>query len=341
MSCMELKYIHAFGIDVHKDCHTGVLVLIDGTVIKEFNFGNCKEKVTQIVQELSASYTNLPFILEDVHGNGLFLSNTLKDLGIDVRHRPSIHTRRTNKSVKSDSLDAKRIALGFLHDINSARQLSVFENKYSDFKRLVEYRKFLIEICMGLKNQLHANYHRKYSSSYRKILGYKDAFCPSSITKQHEIYKHWDTLEDKEIYLKLDTLATLQAQIKDLEKDLQTMHKEEVKALCELPGVSKVTAFELLATIQDIHRFKSDGHLASYFKCGLKDYSSSGKTKHRHQLHGNPLIYGIARTVISPLHKYVYYQELYKTLGQNAHAIRVIKRKIVRKIYKMLRNVQN
>ncbi len=84
-----------------------------------------------------------------------------------------------------------------------------------------------------------------------------------------------------------------QAEVKEIEKQM-----EELRALfpCQLetiPGVQLVTSFSLIAYIGDISRFKSADKLARYSGVAPNHYGSAGKGSDKQSRQGNRRLYNI------------------------------------------------
>lgn len=316
----------AVGIDNHKYLHVAALTRIDGHIIQSFSFGNDVKQIEELVDSCSLS---TPFVLEDCNGNGKFLKEELIRLGCKVYHYPAKYTKRNKKTnSKSDIEDAKQIAMNFLRDISKSRQLSLFDNYYLDIKKYVKMRRSNNKELTSLKNQLHVIFHQELGDNYKKTIGFKDIWCKNAVIKLFNLFSESIDINHLLVVSRLKKIQILQDENKLITKWFAEHDRGELKALSNISGVSTIRASELLAEIGDIERFKKESSLARYAAAAPVPYFSADKVKHRLDTQNNrklnSLLFGIS---------------VYQKKVCSSHERRKMKRYIIRKIYRLLRNI--
>lgn len=89
------------------------------------------------------------------------------------------------------------------------------------------------------------------------------------------------------VELCLEHWRQVQARIAGLEREIEQAHRanEQSKRLAEIPGIGPITASAMLATVGDIHAFRSARHFAAWLGLVPKQFSTGGK----------PLLGGISK----------------------------------------------
>jgi transposase len=145
----------------------------------------------------------------------------------------------------------------------------------------------------------------------------------------------------------LDLLARirdLNAQIKQLERDLGPLVRRHAAPLLQIPGVGIINAARLLAEVAGVGRFKTDAQLATYAGCAPLDASSGRQIRHRLNRTGNrqfnSAVHIIALTqarVHPPARDYLARR---RTEGKTRReAIRALKRHIIRVLFRLLNEI--
>ena len=284
------------GVDVHKATHTAVGLSPFGEKIFEMTIGNEADDFRSLVQRsrVEADREKLipHFGLEDVKSYGERLSAfLLKEKEPVVAIAPVLVDRerkRTAHPEKSDSLDARGVALVMIQKIDTlpAYTVSEEEEKAKQIRELSVDREWLVKEQTRLKNLLHTLLHRVHNNAYQKT--FKDPFGKKAI-------EHWIRSFPKtcDPILKSRTLRSLK-RLRDLREDLVTI-KEELAELLAIndqtlttaTGCGPIVAAQIIGEIGDIAKFKSPGALAKYAGCAPRQHSSGKSTRWRKTRSGN------------------------------------------------------
>ncbi len=131
-------------------------------------------------------------------------------------------------------------------------------------------------------------------------------------------------------------------QIRELETRIGAVMPPAGEALRRLDGIGLVGAATILATTADINRFPNNDHYASFCGTAPLDASSGRQNRHRLNRYGNRAINQVIHTaIITQLagHKeaYVYVNKRISENKTKREAIRAVKRKLNRRIYRTLK----
>lgn len=141
----------------------------------------------------------------------------------------------------------------------------------------------------------------------------------------------------------LQLLRSLERRIKASDSWVQALGKNDprVKRLMGLPGIGKFFALLIATEIDDIHRFKSSGKLASYVGLIPSTFSSGNRTFHgRITRQGNKYLrWAFVEAVWPAIRKdfslWKYYQRLKIRKGANAAKVATARR-LLKIVYQVL-----
>ena len=295
MTTQEKQRTLFVGIDVHKDTHTAVGVSPFGEKLFELTVGNYQKDFDSLstrIREVESESLLSPYIgLEDCHGYGERIASALYNHGYPMVHVPPIlvdHARkRQTHPEKNDSLDALGVAKVMMNSLDSLPAFSIAESdtfaKY--LKELSHDRAFLVEECTRLKNQLHLALHRIYNTEYRTY--FKNPFSPQALQHWLRIRPVCDPYVLRALKRKVKRMQQLLIEIRELEKDMQTLMDEAGYTLTTASGCGTVLAASIIGEVGDIHRFKSPAALAKYAGCAPRECSSGKSTRYRKTRSGN------------------------------------------------------
>ena len=195
---------------------------------------------TQVVIESTANWYWLYDLLTD-HGMDVVISNPVKTKAI------------ASARIKNDKLDSHMLAqllrADLLATIHVSRQL----------KELLRHRSKLVRDTVRMKNRIHSIMAKNnLSVPVSDLFGCHGLEFLSQAPLPQYQRRQVDT------YLNLYT--QLKKQTEELTKEIKQQAKSNPKAqlLMTIPGVGPITAMFMVAEIEDIARFKSYRHLASY-----------------------------------------------------------------------------
>jgi len=210
-------------------------------------------------------------------GNARYFRNRMLSAGIDVTVVNTLKFKVVNESVKkTDKHDARTLAEFLEKDMLPESRLC--SQTSEDIRRVLKTRAIAVKAVVGIKNQIHG-----------LLLGYGIETKRGQLQSKKERQRILSGLVDHSVYgsaaeaIKplFDTLDQFSAQVKKLEKVLESMVAEdkEVELLQTIPGVGLITAATLRAFIDDINRYSSPKKFASHM--GLAPWvQNSNETIH-------------------------------------------------------------
>lgn len=349
----ELVDTFYVGIDVHKYTHTAVMIDCFNRVHYTKDFTNAQIScVLEDIQKLLPD-KKIIFGLEDTKGNGRNLSKYIIQKGFTVFAVPPImvdrHKDRSTHKEKSDHIDAKGVAEVILFNQKTV-PLEIISQESEiaiELNGLISDRDQLTKSQTQVKNQLHVLLHQLLGDEYRSYVSTKNIFTSKGIRIYQEKLQGLNTTDSKRALRKIKELTLIQEQIKEVDIELKEVSKnsKQVNILEKLNGCGNLTACRITAAIKDIRRFSSKSKLARYAGLAPKSNSSAGKGKSKTDLQGNrKLNHGIHRIALSLLgnkgteEAKEYYQRKKSEGKSSLHAMRCLKRQIVNRIFRELKD---
>lgn len=257
------------GIDLHRK--TSFITSIDesGQIVKKANLSNDETLIleyfltldadTQVVIESTASWYWLYDLLTE-HQIPVVVSNPVKTKAI------------ASARIKNDKLDSHMLAQLLRGDLLATVHVSNQQSR--QLKELLRHRSKLVRDAVRMKNRIHnvmakSNLNVPASDLFGKrgLAFLSEANLP--LYQRHQV----DTYLAFYHQLKEHTEA-LTKQIKQYAKD-----NPMAQLLMTIPGVGAITAMFMVAEIEDIGRFKSYRHLASYAGLVPSLDASAGKQR--------------------------------------------------------------
>ena len=242
------------GIDLHKKTSFITTIDEDGQIVKRRNLVNDEveilhffltlDKDTKVVIESTANWYWL-YDLLTAHGMDVVISNPVKTKAI------------ASARIKNDKLDSHMLAQ--LLRANLVSTVHVSSPKTRQLKELLRHRSKLVRDAVRMKNRIHSIMAKNnLNSPASDLFGCRGLEFLSQVSLPH-YQRH-----------QVDTYLNLYTQIKEqtdaLTKQIKQQANSDPKAqlLMTIPGVGPITALFMIAEIEDINRFKSYRHLASY-----------------------------------------------------------------------------
>ena len=274
------------GVDPHKGSHTEVA--IDKT---ESELARLKVRATRRqAEELlgwAAQFEERTWAVESAGGLGYLLSEQLLAAGEDVVDVPATLAARvrllgSGRSQKNDPNDARSVAVAALR---SPQVVAVDRADHVGVLRLLAKRNIdlgrarnrtacrlhalLAELVAGgIPNEINA-------SSAEKLLADVATTSPIAVARHALAREH------------LDDLRRFDAQMAESKRRIATAVTASGTTLTELFGVGPVVACMLIGYTGDVHRFRSQGHYATYNGTAPIDVSSGGRVVQRLSRRGN------------------------------------------------------
>ena len=242
------------GIDLHRK--TSFFTTIDqgGQIIRRSNLAN---EESQILSYLKALAEPTRIVIEST-ANWYWLYDLLIDNGFDVIMSNPVKTKAiASARIKNDKLDSHMLAQLLRADLVATAHAS--NQRTRQLKELLRHRSKLVRDSVRMKNRIH-NIMAKNNLTVpasdlfgRKGLEFlEQAPLPGYQRRQVDTY--------------LNLYQSIKEQVIALTDDIHKQAKTNAmaKLLMTIPGVGPITAMFMVAEIEDISRFPSYRHLASY-----------------------------------------------------------------------------
>ena len=242
------------GIDLHRK--TSFITTIDqeGKIVKKRNLYN---EVAKILEYFSSLDADTQVVIEST-ANWYWLYDLLTEHGIEVVISNPVKTKAiASARIKNDKLDSLMLAQLLRADLLATVHVS--SKRTRELKELLRHRSKLVRDTVRMKNRIHAIMAKNnFSAPASDLFGNRgleflfEAKLP--VYQRHQV----------------DTYFTLYVQLKEqvdvLTEKIRQYASSNAMAqlLMTIPGVGAITAMFMVAEIEDIARFKSYRHLASY-----------------------------------------------------------------------------
>ena len=344
------------GIDPHKYTHSAVFLDFLGRELDYLEFSTTQiDKLEDKINSAILSKKQVIVALEDTEFFGAHIVKKLLKLhNVSLRHvPPHLSARIRGRKHKNDKEDAISVAKSLLFDFDSSLPL---KNKYTKdkeklkaLKLALREREELIKQSVRTSNRLHTIIHLSFGdnekiSSLEKNLQSKKAQeelkTILSQVKNNSYGASIALLKLKELLVLKDNLQALDKQITELAEGI-----DEVQRLKKsIYGCGTITASIIVAETQDISRFKSESHFASYAVVSPKEKSSASKTKMLTNKMGNKRLnkalhfIALAQITKGNTKGHKYYKKKLESGKAKLSALRSLKRYIARKVYRTLKN---
>ena len=256
------------GMDLHQKTSTFSVRDKEGTVIEAATVPTTKESIAEFL----SSYRGSSLAVEPV-SQWYCYADFIESLGLAVKiANPNKVKAIAFARIKTDSIDA-----GVLADLLRANLLP--ESYHApqhvrDWKDEVRLRMSLVRLRVQVKNKIHALLWKQgirspYTLFTQKGLRWLDAQTfPQTTAVALTTYR--------------ETLALLDRQVAEAEHRMiaDNKHREEVKLLVTIPGISYLSALTIMAEVGNVTRFPSAKKLMGYAGVVPSTYASGGKVRH-------------------------------------------------------------
>lgn len=281
---MSTKKIIYVGIDVDdKAFHGAGLYLTTG----EFTQFRCKPDAGALLKKMQTVFKGkfeIHLCYEAGH-LGYPLCRKLRSKGIlcDII-APSLIPKKSGKRVKTDRLDALKLAEYYAKDMLTP--IYVPNEEDEEVRDLIRSRRFLVNERKRLKTHI-LSICKRYEINFQKETGAKSNWTVTHITWLKKRAKSLTRLTCRiDLELLISHYASVSDSIGQLEEVIEQLSKSEkyarfVSALITFRGIDTLTAMTLITEIGDIHRFKHPKQLMAYAGLDIAEYSSGGKENKR------------------------------------------------------------
>jgi transposase len=199
-------------------------------------------------------------------------------LGMNVAVANPAHEawRWTRVKRKTDKDDAFKLAkLAVLGQLPTAHMPSPQQRQR---RRLVHYRRVLVDRRTQIKNQVRSIYSQQGLSLPRRGKAWTKAGSAQMAEEAKPLgdCESVDDLWRGRLHVELQLLQTLNQQIEQVDEQLDGLGAKDdrVQLLQSVPGVGPRLAETVVAHLDDPHRFKSAGQVASYAGLVPKQFES-------------------------------------------------------------------
>jgi transposase len=261
------KEPYFIGMDLHQKTSTLSVKEKEGRVIEAKTISTTKEDIEAFL----SPYRGSTLTLEPV-SQWYCYADYIESLGLAVKIANPMRVKAiASARIKTDSIDA-----GVLADLLRADMLPESYHAPADvraWKEEVRLRMSLVRLRVQVKNKIHA-------------LLWKQGLCsPYTLFSKKGLSWLDQQTFSKEPGIALatyrETLALLDRQIAEAEMRMiaDNKHREEVRLLITIPGISYLSALTIMAEVGDIARFPSAKKLMGYAGVVPSTYASGAARK--------------------------------------------------------------
>lgn len=334
------------GVDIHKEQNVAVMMNSFEDVECQISVRNNKSGARELLIKARRVALRLKltpiFGLEDSYGLGKHLATYLDKKECLVRSVSPVLVDRTGKlethPEKSDLIDAKGVTKVLIQRIDTLPQFKLGKQDEisKEIKDLVLDRKFLVKERTRLKNQLHSKLFSEFG------LAYTEKF---KTTFSKEALNYWsENTKNVSLKQRVKRLCYIQEELKEIEKELQSLLNKSGQHLQTLKGCGIAIASEILAELRNIERFSSSAKLAKYSGLVPKERSSGKRMKKVRSKSGNRnLNTAFHKLALMQINKYgseaakQYFQRKISEGKTKMQALTCLKRRLVDIVYAMLK----
>lgn len=260
--------MRSFALDVHKD-YSLVAELMGQEEIKTSRFPHTPSGVQSFLRKLD---TDCQVVMEAT-GNAFWLHDQFAPVAGRVIIANPLQLKAISQArIKTDKVDAsimvRLLAAGFIPEVHVPSP----ETRHQ--KSLVNSRLRLRRMATQAKNRIHAALQRNH-------VRVQKPFTKEGRAKLAQAELPWDDRFDVEMDLRLlDHFEEEMARMEDVlaKQALEGPKSREVQLAMTVPGLDVVGASLLVLLIDDVSRFPTKKHLASYLGL-VPSLHQSGKTE--------------------------------------------------------------
>lgn len=255
-------------MDLHQKTSTFSVKKKEGAIVEAKTVPTTKESIENFLSPYQGSLLTLEPVSQ-----WYCYADFIESLGLSVKIANPMKVKTiASARIKTDSIDASVLA-----DLLRANMLPESYHAPADvraWKEEVRLRMSLVRLRAQVKNKIHALLWKQgirspYTLFSKKGLRWLDQQVFSKeITVALATYQETRALLDRQV---------LEAENRMIENN---RHREEVKLLITIPGISYLSALTIMAEIGDITRFPSAKKLMGYAGVVPSTYASGGKVRH-------------------------------------------------------------
>ncbi len=276
---MISKKIVYVGIDVDDKAFHGAGLSLDTGEFVQFkckpDFGVLKKKLLTLFPE-----NEIKLCYEASH-IGYTLCRSLNKAGIYCEIiAPSLIPKQSGKRVKTDRIDALKLAEYYAKDLLTP--IHIPDKEDEEIRDLIRSHRFLVKQRTRLKLHILSTCKR-YDIFYIKETGHKSNWTRAHIAwlkkRIKDLRREVCRIDIEMLIANLTSLTESIERLKDVIVQVaeNKKYKPMKDALVTIRGFSIISAMTLISEIGDIRRFKHPKQLMAYSGLDVAEYSSGGK----------------------------------------------------------------
>lgn len=258
------------GVDVHKDSWH-VTIRAEGEELLTVSMQSSYHALRKLLERFKDCKIRVAY---EAGPCGFWLYDRLMSEGIEtIVVPPSLVPVESGNRVKTDKRDSRKLAR--LFEGNMLKRVHVLTEEERAQRELVRTRRQLVEhqcdVARQIKSKLLFYGIRSPFPGRGKWTKSFLAWLKGLIFKEEVLKKSFERL--------IQLYEYLGVQIKEISKEVIALSRSEqyvrrVDLLRSVPGVGILSAMEILVELQDVGRFTSARHLASYIGLTPSEYST-------------------------------------------------------------------
>ncbi len=269
------------GLDPHKVSNTIVVLERDETLLTRRRFVHDDDGLVAMFAAV-AEFPKRVWAVEGANGMGRNIAQRLVAAGetvIDVPAKLSTRVRvySTGHGTKTDHTDAVAIARAAIHSKHLRRVQPDGPNVA--LKLLSDRRTELVRLRTSVVCRLHRFLRELISGGARLSLSAEHAF---DLLTALQVDNVADQMRVELAMELIDDIARLDLKIDEITKRINATVKDSGTTLTRVYGVGPINAALILGEVEDVSRFASRDHFASY--CGTAPIAVSSGDVNRHRL---------------------------------------------------------
>jgi transposase len=336
------------GIDPHKQTHSAVAVNALGVQITQRTVAARVEGFGELVEWGRAIDPERVWVVEDVRHVSGSLERFLLDRGETIVRLPPRLMADARRGVrdrgKSDPIDALAIARAALREGTDTLPAAKLAGVELEIRLIGVHRERLVNTRTRLINELRWQLH--------------DLWPEWDIPRRVLIHPGWQTkiqrrLSQAQPGVRVQISRDLINRVRELTRTITKLHEQLATLVAQAApqllaerGVGVLIAAKLIGEIAGIDRFTSDAQLARISGCAPIPVSSGRSDRHRLDPGGNRQLnhafhmLALTRLMHDP-QTAAYIQKQRERGKTNKEALRNLKRHLVRRVYRLLKDPQS
>ncbi len=332
------------GVDVHKDSHHVVGIDEAGRQLMSWSSGTRTRDCEALIARARAAFPDgRVWAVEDCRHVSGRLERALLGAGERCYRVPPklmAGARRAARTRgKSDPIDALAIARAAL--ANPGLPVAEHTHLSHDLKLLVDHREDLVGTRTRIENRLRWHLH-DLDPDIESTIPAKALHAPKFLEPlRRRLGRLPQTTQVRICRDLVNDIADLTRREKALEREITTIVGEQAPDLLQIPGCGALTAAKIVAETGNPVRFRHEACFAMHAGVAPIPASSGRTNRHRLARGGNrQLNAALHRIAVTQIRLQgpgrAYYQHRREQGDTTMDALRVLKRKIARRVFKTL-----